>query len=66
MLFRSLGAYVFDRHQWTLTLLSVWWAIGQVVGSLISWAFLAKYSCDSTLVDTAGYACNDSNNQGWR
>ena len=32
-------------HQYLLTLLSLWWAVGQVVASLISWAFLAKWGC---------------------
>lgn len=32
-------------NQYLLTLLSLWWAVGQVVASLISWAFLAKYGC---------------------
>jgi MFS family permease len=30
------------KDQYLLTLLSLWWAVGQVVGSLISWVFLAK------------------------
>lgn len=32
-------------HQYLLTLLSLWWAVGQVVASLISWAFLARWGC---------------------
>lgn len=35
------------RNQYLLTLLSLWWAVGQVAGSLISWAFLAKYGCSA-------------------
>ncbi|KAJ7312934.1 MFS general substrate transporter [Mycena albidolilacea] len=60
------------KHQYLLTLLSLWWAIGQVVGSLIAWVFLAKYSCDTTLVgklvlqDGSLYQCDNSNNNGWR
>jgi hypothetical protein len=53
-------------HQYLLTLLSCWWAIGQVVASLISWVFLAKYSCDATLVGINGYVCDSSTNGGWR
>jgi len=30
------------KNQYLLTLLSLWWAVGQVVGSLISLVFLAK------------------------
>lgn len=33
--------------QWILTLLSLWWAVGQVVASLISWVFLANYGCQT-------------------
>ncbi|KAJ7677924.1 MFS general substrate transporter [Mycena polygramma] len=60
------------KDQYLLTLLSLWWAIGQVVASLISWVFLAKYSCDTTLVgkqvqpDGSLYQCDNSNNNGWR
>jgi MFS family permease len=35
------------NKQYLLTFLSVWWAVGQVVGSLISWAFLANYGCET-------------------
>ncbi|KAJ7489155.1 MFS general substrate transporter [Mycena latifolia] len=60
------------KNQYLLTLLSLWWAVGQVVGSLISWVFLAKYSCDTDLVgklvlaDGSLYQCDNSNNNGWR
>ncbi|KAJ7767982.1 MFS general substrate transporter [Mycena maculata] len=60
------------KDQYLLTLLSLWWAVGQVVASLISWVFLAKYSCDTTLVgvqvlpDGSLYRCDDTNNNGWR
>ncbi|KAJ7916777.1 MFS general substrate transporter [Mycena leptocephala] len=60
------------KDQYLLTLLSLWWAVGQVVGSLISWVFLAKYSCDTDLVgklvlpDGSLYQCDNSNNNGWR
>ncbi|KAJ7176818.1 MFS general substrate transporter [Mycena filopes] len=60
------------KDQYLLTLLSLWWAVGQVVASLISWVFLAKYSCDATLVgklvlaDGSLYQCDNTNNNGWR
>ncbi|KAJ7162084.1 major facilitator superfamily domain-containing protein [Mycena filopes] len=60
------------KDQYLLTLLSVWWAVGQVVGSLISWVFLARYSCDTSLVgklvlpDGSLYRCDNTNNNGWR
>lgn len=57
-------------QQWLLTLLSLWWAVGQVVASLISWAFIAKYSKDCVGTPTPGQDgvpwCNKSNNSGWR
>ncbi|KAK2467275.1 hypothetical protein APHAL10511_000824 [Amanita phalloides] len=52
-----------QSHQWTLTLLSAWWAVGQVVASLVSWAFIANYSCASSL--PAGQ-CPRAQNMGWR
>ncbi|KAJ7665794.1 synaptic vesicle transporter SV2 [Mycena rosella] len=60
------------KNQYLLTLLSLWWAVGQVVGSLISWVFLAKFSCDTDLVsklvlaDGSLYRCDNTNNNGWR
>ncbi|KAJ7097589.1 MFS general substrate transporter [Mycena epipterygia] len=60
------------KNQYLLTLLSLWWAVGQVVASLISWVFLAKFSCDTSLVgvlvlhDGSFYQCDNSNNNGWR
>ncbi|KAG2354100.1 major facilitator superfamily domain-containing protein [Suillus spraguei] len=50
-------------HQWTLTLLSVWWALGQLVASLISWGFIANYSCSPSIPDGQ---CPKSANMGWR
>ncbi|KAI0787249.1 major facilitator superfamily domain-containing protein [Irpex lacteus] len=35
-----------QSHQWLLTFLSAWWSVGQVVGSLIIWGFVANYSDD--------------------
>lgn len=58
-------------HQWVLTLLSMWWAVGQVVASLISWAFIARYSsdCKDYTYDSAGNIigyCSRESNMGWR
>ncbi|ORX38077.1 MFS general substrate transporter [Kockovaella imperatae] len=50
-------------HQYLLTFLSVWWAIGQVIGSLISWVFLAHYGCPTP---PAGEFCSRESNMGWR
>jgi hypothetical protein len=58
-----------------LTLLSVWWPFGQLLGSLIAWGFLPNYSC----TDSAGASlpscgsvadgiacCTKDSNMGWR
>ncbi|KAI5781840.1 major facilitator superfamily domain-containing protein [Geopyxis carbonaria] len=47
-----------------LTLLSAWWPVGQLVGSLLAWGFLPNYSC-SAEVAAAGQ-CTRENNMGWR
>ncbi|GJJ08718.1 hypothetical protein Clacol_002937 [Clathrus columnatus] len=52
-----------QSHQWTLTLLSIWWAFGQLVASLIGWAFIANFSCPNTTIPGE---CKPENNQGWR
>merc|ERR1712093_613210 len=58
--------FIPNSYNYLLTLLSVWWAVGQVVASLICWAFLAKYSCDATRIGIDGYQCTRENNSGWR
>lgn len=52
-------------HQWLLTLLSLWWAVGQVVASLIAWAFLSRWNCDKAVEDPE-YICQKHENMGWR
>ncbi|KAH8693816.1 putative sugar transporter [Talaromyces proteolyticus] len=54
-----------------LTLLSIWWPMGQLVGSLIAWGFLPNYSCDTTLKACSAVAagepcCRREDNMGWR
>lgn len=56
--------FVPESHQYLLTLLSIFWAIGQVVASLIAWVFIANYSC--AIEDYYTPQCNRDNNQGWR
>lgn len=46
--------------QWLLTFLSVWWALGQLVVTLLAWAFITTFSCSSA--DN----CPASSNLGWR
>ncbi|KAE9400144.1 MFS general substrate transporter [Gymnopus androsaceus JB14] len=47
-------------HQYLLTLLSVWWAAGQLLASLIAWPLIANFSCASA------NDCTKTVNMGWR
>lgn len=47
-------------HQWLLTVLSIWWAFGQLVGSLVAWPLIANFSCADP------EACPKASNMGWR
>ncbi|KAK7753137.1 hypothetical protein SLS62_004869 [Diatrype stigma] len=57
-----------------LTLLSVWWPVGQLISSLVAWGFIPNYSCPSegpgstSCVLTGGEqpCCSKENNMGWR
>ncbi|EKG18539.1 General substrate transporter [Macrophomina phaseolina MS6] len=54
-----------------LTLLSVWWPVGQLVASLIAWGFIPNYSCADDAVSCklqpgVEGCCEMSNNWGWR
>lgn len=48
------------KYQWSLTLMAIWWGIGQMIAGLVAWPLLANYSCQ-TKDD-----CTDANNAGWR
>ncbi|KAI0770588.1 MFS general substrate transporter [Fomes fomentarius] len=52
--------FVPATHQWLLTVLSIWWAVGQLVASLLAWPFIANFSCASS------DDCPRSSNMGWR
>ncbi|KAG9792332.1 MFS general substrate transporter, partial [Aureobasidium melanogenum] len=54
-----------------LTMLSVFWPFGQLLGSLIAWGFLPNFSCASDLPACSAVAdgvacCTKSSNMGWR
>ena len=54
-----------------LTLLSVWWPVGQLIGSLVAWGFIPNYSCNPDLlscnVSAPGEACcHKAQSKGWR
>lgn len=44
-----------------LTLLSVWWPVGQLISSLLAWAFIPNFSCP-----TGATTCTKAENWGWR
>ncbi|KAH7304309.1 membrane transporter [Stachybotrys elegans] len=52
--------YLPSNKQHVLTLLAGWWGIGQTFTGLMAWAFLPRYSCEST------NTCTRANNMGWR
>ncbi|KAI0299667.1 MFS general substrate transporter [Multifurca ochricompacta] len=55
--------FVPASHQYLLTVLSIWWALGQLIGSLVAWPLIANFSCPTTSPPTP---CPRSENQGWR
>ncbi|GAP85490.1 putative membrane transporter [Rosellinia necatrix] len=48
-------------HQYLLTVLSVYWALAQVIANLIAWGLLSNFTCD--IKDTN---CTRAKNFGWR
>ncbi|KIJ51587.1 hypothetical protein M422DRAFT_65129 [Sphaerobolus stellatus SS14] len=56
--------FVPATHQYLLTVLSIWWALGQLLGSLIAWPLLgnSKFSCKTETPPN----CPRSSNMGWR
>ena len=48
-------------HQYLLTILSVDWALAQVVATLIAWPLLGNLTCQETAT-----SCTKSENMGWR
>ncbi|RYP63984.1 hypothetical protein DL769_006810 [Monosporascus sp. CRB-8-3] len=57
-----------------LTLLSVWWPVGQLISSLVAWGFIPNYSCPESgdgsvscsLTGGQQPCCSRENNMGWR
>ncbi|KAF8196664.1 MFS general substrate transporter [Mycena galopus ATCC 62051] len=48
-------------HQYLLTVMSVWWSLGQLLISLLAWPLIANFSCSSSAA-----TCTKSDNMGWR
>ncbi|KGQ80707.1 hypothetical protein MEQ_06271 [Candida albicans P87] len=61
-----------SSYQWLLTVMSAWWAIGQIVVNLISWGLIANFSCPTTDNDvgsgsgSGNIICYKEDNKGWR
>ncbi|KAG9309971.1 MFS general substrate transporter [Chiua virens] len=53
--------FVPASHQYLLTVLSIWWAFGQLLGSLVAWPLISDFSCPGPPAP-----CPASSNQGWR
>lgn len=49
------------NKKWLLTVMSIWWAFGQVITALISWGLISNFSCDDSAPK-----CYKKDNQGWR
>lgn len=48
-------------HQYLLTILSVFWALAQLLATLIAWPLLGNLTCQETSM-----TCSRSENMGWR
>ncbi|KAK3935927.1 MFS siderochrome iron transporter 1 [Diplogelasinospora grovesii] len=48
-------------HQWLLTVLSIDWAVAQVVATLIAWPLLGNFTCQQGVTE-----CTRGGNMGWR
>ncbi|EGR49360.1 uncharacterized protein TRIREDRAFT_3532 [Trichoderma reesei QM6a] len=67
------GNYVLDAtnlieflpttHSWLVTFMAVWWAVGYTITGLLSWAFMANFSCAP---DATPDTCRRADNMGWR
>ncbi|KAI0668945.1 major facilitator superfamily domain-containing protein [Trametes maxima] len=53
--------FVPASHQYLLTVLSIWWSVGQLVASFIAWPLIANFSCPQ-----GARTCARADNMGWR
>ncbi|KAF9480379.1 MFS general substrate transporter [Pholiota conissans] len=56
--------FVPATHQYLLTVLSIWWSLGQLIGSLIAWPLLTRFSCPTPT--STSISCRPEANKGWR
>lgn len=59
------------NRQQLLTLLSVFWSLGQLLSSLVGWGFISKYNCtrdDNGFTSCVNYTSRHwmAGNEGWR
>nr|GAT46698.1 predicted protein [Mycena chlorophos] len=47
-------------HQYLLTVMSIWWCLGQLLISLLAWPLIANFTC------SAEGPCTMKDNMGWR
>ncbi|GJE95530.1 MFS general substrate transporter [Phanerochaete sordida] len=55
--------FVPGSHQYLLTVLSIWWSLGQLFVNLIAWPLIANFSCPQ---GSTPATCTRSQNMGWR
>ncbi|KIP06743.1 hypothetical protein PHLGIDRAFT_24417 [Phlebiopsis gigantea 11061_1 CR5-6] len=55
--------FVPGSHQFLLTVLSIWWSLGQLFVNLIAWPLIANFSCAQ---GSTPETCTRSQNMGWR
>lgn len=59
-----------SKNQSLLAILAIFWAVGQVVASLIAWPFMANFTCNGSNLPSAKAAgdppCLKKDNWGWR
>ncbi|CAK5281793.1 unnamed protein product [Mycena citricolor] len=56
----ALSDLVPASHQYLLTVMSIFWCIGQLVISMIAWPLIANFSCSTA------QGCTKADNMGWR
>ncbi|KAI0338563.1 MFS general substrate transporter [Trametopsis cervina] len=55
--------FVPGTHQYLLTVLAIWWSLGQLFVNLIAWPLIANFSCPQSSTSST---CTRSQNMGWR
>ncbi|KAI0691072.1 MFS general substrate transporter [Cytidiella melzeri] len=55
--------FVPGSHQYLLTVLSIWWSLGQLFVNLVAWPLIANFSCSQS---AAPGTCARADNMGWR